>query len=136
MTGTELVAPAAPGVIVYDRAQVARVLTLRMPVTLLSPPGFAIYAGCLWWQSLLGTAGFTGMSLLDCGDAAGRAVEALRLGLPGIVLAEGPNSARVRLIAQGCGAMLLDTAPPALDLAVRGADRRLADWLGCAGESG
>ena len=82
-------------------------------------------------------AGYQAVSLLDCADAGGRALEALRLGLPGVILGRSaPNFARIALIAAECGALLLDTAPPALDLAVRGADRRLAGWLGGAGETG
>ncbi|MDD2875815.1 MAG: hypothetical protein PHT60_01145 [Acidiphilium sp.] len=119
----------APAVVVYDRAQIASVVEFHRPVTLLSPPGFAAYGGCLWWQAIV--AGFDGVSLLDCGDAAGRAVEAMRLGLRGVVLAgDVANFAQVGLIAAACGVVLLDTAPPALDLAVRGADRHLLAWLG------
>jgi hypothetical protein len=124
-----------PAVVVYDRPQITQVTALRRPVTLLSPPGFACYGGCLWWHAIV--EGFDLPSLLDCADAGGRALEALRLGLPGIVLsAEAPNFARIALIAAECGALLLTTAPPALDLAVRGADRRLLSWLGPAAETG
>ncbi|MCF3945674.1 MULTISPECIES: hypothetical protein [Acidiphilium] len=123
--------------IVHDREHVAAALAVGLPVTLLSPPGFALYAGCLWWQALLEQAGFTGFSLLDCADAPGRAIEALRLGLHGIVLdAEPVIFARVAAIAAESGAILLDKPPPSLDLAQRGADRRLAGWLGGAGEFG
>ncbi len=121
--------------IVHDRPQIAALMALGRPVTLLSAPGFAVYGGCFWWQAMV--AGYQAASLLDCADAGGRALEALRLGLPGVILGRSaPNFARIALIAAECGALLLDTAPPALDLAVRGADRRLAGWLGGAAETG
>jgi len=73
-------------------------------------------------------------SLLDCADAPGRAVEALRLGLPGVVLrCEAQIFAAVAGIAAAQGAVLLAAAPPALDMAERGAARRLVAWLGPTG---
>ncbi len=123
--------------IVRDREQVAAALAPGLPVTLLSPPGFALHAGCLWWRALLEQAEFAGVALLDCADAPGRAIEALRLGLGGIVLdAEPAIFARIAAIAAESGAILLDKPPPALDLAQRGAIRALAGWLGRAGEPG
>ncbi len=90
-----------------------------------------MYAGCLWWSALLAAAGWTGPALLDCGDAPGRALEALKLGATGIVLGCPPPAfAVVAGIAADQGAMLLAAAPPALDLAQRGAARSLAAWLG------
>lgn len=119
-----------PALIVHERPHLERALAAGQPVTLLSPPGFALYAGCLWWQALLADAGFAGPSLLDCADAAGRAIEALRIGLPGIILDRAaPAFARVALIAAETGVILLDRAPPALDLGERIADGRLASWL-------
>ncbi|MGC9270381.1 hypothetical protein [Acidiphilium sp.] len=116
----------APGVVVYDRGQAERVA--RRGATLLSPSGFAVYGGCAWWAAIV--ADLDVVSLLNCGDGAGRAVEAMRLGLRGVVLLRAvPNFAAVAEIAAACGALLLDTAPPALDLAERGADRRLAAWM-------
>lgn len=119
-----------PALIVHERAHLVRALAPGRPVTLVSPPGFALHGGCLWWQALLAEAVFTGASLLDCADAAGRAIEALRILLPGIILDPSiPAFARVAAIADETGAILLDRAPPALDLASRIPDRRLADWL-------
>jgi hypothetical protein len=58
-------------------------------------------------------------------------VEALKLGLPGLVLScETAVFAAVSEIAAAQGAVLLAQAPPALDMAERGAQRRLLDWLG------
>lgn len=125
----------------HDRPQVEHLIAQHYPVTLLSPPGFACYGGCLWWHAMITGFDTTSLpnttSLLDCADGGGRALEALRLGLPGVILAAtAPNFARIAQIAAACGALLLDTAPPALDLAERGADRRLASWLGRAEETG
>jgi len=120
----------APAVIVRNRAEIDAALAPGLPVTLLSPPGFALYAGAPWWAALLEQAGFTKFSLLDCADAPGRSLEALRLGLPGVVLtAEPPVFARVAAIAAEYGGVVLDRPPPALDMAVRGSEALLGDWL-------
>ncbi|MDD2703973.1 MAG: hypothetical protein PHU07_01355 [Acidocella sp.] len=100
-----------------------------LPVTLLSAPGAALYAGCLWWRELLSAASASGPALLDCGAAPGRAWEALRLGLPGVVLAPCPAWGQVAEFAAASGALLLSTPPPALDMAAPGATRRLPGWL-------
>jgi len=118
-------------VIVHGLQDAAAALAPGLPVTFLSAPGAALFGGCLWWRELMLAAGVTGLSLLDCADAPGRALEALRLGLPGIVFT-GESSARAVIleVAARTGAVVLETAPPALDMAERGAARRLLDWLG------
>jgi hypothetical protein len=127
MTGSAL----PPAVMVHSLGQARLALAPARPVTLLSAPGAGMYAGCLWWSALLAAAGWTGPALLDCADAPGRALEALKLGATGIVLdCPPPAFAVVAGIAADQGAMLLAAAPPALDLAQRGAARRLAAWLG------
>jgi hypothetical protein len=119
-----------PAVIVHGLDDALAALAPAKPVTMLSAPGAAGYGGCLWWAALM-RAAEQKFSLLDCGDAPGRAVEALRLGLPGIVLrCEANIFAAVAGIAAEYGAVLLRQAPPALDMGVRGAERRLAAWLG------
>jgi hypothetical protein len=128
-----------PAVIVHSREDIAAVLAPGLPVTLLSAPGFALYGGCGWWGALLEQAGYDGPALLDCGDAPGRAVEAIRLGLFGVVLAAEPLVfARVQGIAAETRTILLEAAPPALDLAKRDALRRLTAWLkgDAAGQDG
>lgn len=120
----------SPAVIIHSLQDARRALEPGLPVTLLSAPGAALYAGCLWWQKLLEQAEFTGTALLDCADAPGRALEALKLGLAGIVLHCPPTAfAVVAEIAAAQGAILLPHAPPALDLGQYGADRRLEAWL-------
>ncbi|HET8997794.1 MAG TPA: hypothetical protein VFN42_14090 [Acetobacteraceae bacterium] len=124
-----------PAVIVHGLADACTVLAAGAPVTLLSAPGAAEYAGCSWWQALLAQAGkncpgasFT--DLLDCGEASGYALAALRIGLVRLVLRPGaPGWNGVAAIAARQGGMLLDAPPPALDMAERRARRRLHDWL-------
>ncbi len=136
-----------PAVIVHGRADIDAVLAHGRPVTLLSAVGAGAYAGCLWWQALMAhvraahpfaahpLAGAAGsdpavVDLLDCADASGQALAALRIGLRGLVLAaEAPGHARVAAIAAAEGAVLLATPPEALDMAIYGAARRLHDWL-------
>jgi hypothetical protein len=119
-----------PAVIVHGIDDVKKALAVGRPVLFLSAPGAALFGGCLWWAALMQAAGAE-MSLLDCGDAPGRAAEALRLGLPGVVLdCEAEIFAAVAGIAAARGAVLLPRAPPAVDMAARGAARRLAAWLG------
>ncbi len=120
-----------PAVIIHGLDDAKAALAPGCCVTLLSAPGAAGYGGGLWWAALMRAAGVEGLSLLDCGDAPGRAVEALKLGLPGLVLScETAVFAAVSEIAAAQGAVLLAQAPPALDMAERGAQRRLLDWLG------
>jgi hypothetical protein len=119
-----------PAVIVHGIEDARAALAPGRPLIFLSAPGAALHGGCLWWQALMRLAG-QNFSLLDCGDAPGRAVEALRLGLPGVVLAcEDTAFAVVAGIAAAEGVLLLPAAPPALDMAAPGAARRLAAWLG------
>jgi len=119
-----------PAVIVHGIEDAREALRPGRPVTLLSAPGAAVYGGCLWWQALMREVAQK-FSLLDCGDAPGRALEALRLGLPGVVLAcEDAAFAVVAGIAAAEDVLLLPAPPPALDMAAPGADRRLIAWLG------
>ncbi len=68
--------------------------------------------------------------LLDCADAPGRALEALRAGLRNLVLDPAcPGFPGVQRVATCLGARLLTRVPEALDLAAPGAERRLAAWL-------
>ncbi len=120
-----------PAVIVHSLDDVKRVMTPRLPVLLLSGPGAALFGGCLWWLELLRTAEFSGPSLFDCGDAPGRAVEAVRLGVPGVILTCEPALfAAVGELAAIRGAVVAAARPRALDMGERGAERRLLAWLG------
>ena len=125
----------APCVVVHGPADARAALLSGRPVTLLSAPGAALFAGFAWWRGLVDAARSgsptPGRDVLDCADAAGLALEAIGLGQALLVLDPGcaafPALAR-RAAARG-GA-LLAARPPALDLARRGAERLLADWLG------
>ena len=71
-----------------------------------------------------------GADILDCGDGAGQALAALRVGQQFLVLSPAaPGWDAVAAIAAGQGGAVLRQAPPALDLAQRGAARQLHDWL-------
>ena len=116
-------------VIVHGPAHVRAALAPGLPVTLLSAPGAALYAGGLWWRELLAAADYTGPALFDCGPAPGRAWEALKLGLRGVVLAPCPAWDQVAEYAAAQGALLLPAPPPALDFRSPGAARQLEAWL-------
>jgi len=128
--------PPAPAVIIHGREQGRQVLAQSRPVTFLSAPGAGVFAGALWWISLIGLlraeAGALPIDdILDCATAPGRAAEALRAGQRRIVFqAETPALfAAVAAMAEVCGAEVLAAPPPALDLGQRGAERRLGVWL-------
>jgi hypothetical protein len=116
-------------VIVHGLPHLRTALAPGLPVTLLSAPGAALYAGGLWWRELLAVAEYAGPALLDCGPAPGRAWEALKLGLRGVVLTPCPAWDQVAEYAATQGAILRPAPPQALDLAAPGATRHLAAWL-------
>ena len=111
------------------------VLARGRGATLLSAPGAALFAGAGWWRALVahGRAGWPGAvfdDVLDCADAPGRVLEALRHGQRAMVLDPGcAAGAAMQALARHEGAVLLDRRPDALDLAERGAGRRLEGWL-------
>jgi hypothetical protein len=124
-----------PSVVVHGLADARAALAVGLPVTLLSAPGAALFAGSGFWHALMAQAkaeypNVTAPDILDCGNAAGYALAALRLGQRILIVAEGtPGREAVAAVAAASGAMLLATRPPALDLARRGALRRLPAWL-------
>jgi hypothetical protein len=124
-----------PAVIVHGTEDVRTALRADLPVTLISAPGAALYAGAGWWRALIALArrefpDATMTDLLDCADAPGRALEAIRIGQLGLVLSPAaPGFAAVAAIAAERGGIVLPARPPALDLAARDAPRRLAMWL-------
>jgi hypothetical protein len=128
---------AGPAVIVngLNEAVAALRASRGAPITLLSAPGAALFAGCLWWRELVRHAKGIVPSgevsdVLDCADAGGLALSALRVGQRRIVLHDdAPGFAAVAAIAAELGATVLTSAPPALDLAERRAARRLESWL-------
>jgi hypothetical protein len=104
-------------------------------VTLLSAPGAAGFAGCGWWRAMVAASRAVAPDVpvedvLDCGDLAGIAVEALHAGCRAIVFTgDDAQAGPLGALSAACGARVLRAAPPALDLALPGARRRLAAWL-------
>ena len=100
-----------------------------------SGPGAALYAGCLWWLELATLArrefpGLVAADILDCADAPGRALEAIRAGQICLILSPAaPGFAAVAAIAGARGLWLLSERASALEMAERGAVRRLAALL-------
>ncbi len=126
-----------PAVMVHGlgMAQAALTTAAGRPITLLSGEGAGAYAGVAWWQALVEAAGATApdadvRNVLDCGGAAGRALEALRAGQELLVLRAAPVVWKdIAWRAANQGARLLPDAPPFLDLADRRAWRGLDAWL-------
>lgn len=124
-----------PAVIVHGLADVKAALEPGLPVTLLSGVGAALYGGAGWWHALMaaGREAFPATpirELLDCADAPGRAMEALRGGVSGLVLDPSCRAfPEVAKTARATGALLLPVAPPALDLAKPGSREGLRAWL-------
>jgi hypothetical protein len=87
------------------------------PVTLLSAPGAAAYAGCGWWNAVVAEARAMHpevpcTNILDCADATGLALAALRIGLSRLVLwPEAPGREAVVAIAHSMGGFVLAAAP-------------------------
>ncbi|GBQ90708.1 hypothetical protein AA13595_2961 [Gluconacetobacter johannae DSM 13595] len=104
---------------------------------LLSPPDAGCAMGPAWWRALVADTGAHLRAdlpaFLDCGPAAGRAAEALRLGLRHIVLSPAcPQLATVRLLADTLGATCLIGRPDSLTLDPFPPPDRLRDLLGVA----
>lgn len=128
--------PEPPGVVIHSLIDARIVLDAAgdLPVLLLSAPDAACFMGPAWWLGLM-EAAIAGRTctmphLLDCGDAAGMAMQALRLGQTRLILDPScPQFDTVMERATAAGATLRTIRPPALDLARYGAERLLHDWL-------
>jgi len=125
---------SAPAVTIHGLAHARAALRPGLPVLLLSAPGAGLYAGCGWWAALIAAARaeFPGdwSDVLDCADAPGVAMAALRVGLKALVLADDcPAFPAVAAAATVCGAIVLPQRPVSLDLADSGGAWRLAGWL-------
>ncbi len=132
-----------PAVVVHGAAQAIAALRHAGPrgVWLLSAPGAAGSMGAAWFLALVRHAAAAvpepppHAAVLDCADAPGHALAALRAGLRAIVLdPRCPALAVVEGAAAEAGAVVLPARPPALDLAgldlrhARGS-ARLGAWL-------
>jgi hypothetical protein len=126
---------AYPAVVIHGMPDARVVLAIGRPVTLLSAVGAALYAGCGWWRALIerASAEFPAVpmdDILDCADAPGLALGALRIGQRRIVLDPSVGGwASVATIAASLGCEVLSTRPEALDMSNPGTARRLHDWL-------
>jgi hypothetical protein len=124
-----------PAVVIHSLADARAVLAVGCPVTLLSAPGAALFAGCGWWRAVIACASAEHSDIplddiLDCADAPGLALGALRIGQRKIVLSSlAPGFDAVVAIARSLGGEVLTSRPPSLDMADRAARRRLHDWL-------
>lgn len=123
-----------------DQAAAALAAAGARGVLLLSAPGAGGFAGAGWFLALVAAARRRHpqsrcAAALDCADAAGSALTALRAGV-GIVILDGASPAfgAVAKAAGETGALLLPARPAALDLAGLDLRRRddlasLAGWL-------
>ncbi|MBN9561185.1 MAG: hypothetical protein J0H14_10730 [Alphaproteobacteria bacterium] len=127
-----------PAVVVHGLGDALETLAVGRPVTLLSARGAALYAGCLWWREMVTRAraahpAVPALDILDCADAPGRALAAIRAGQRILVLAPAvPGFPAVAAIAAAHGLILLTERPPAIDLAGPGGVRGLPAWLASA----
>ncbi len=126
----------APAVVVHGLAQARLALRQGRPVCLLSAPAAGRYAGVGWWRALVDAARAEAApdlavdDVLDCGDAPGTAMAALRVGQRHLILdPRCPAFAAVTGAAATVGARVLDRRPRSLDLSRRHAERALAAWL-------
>jgi hypothetical protein len=122
-----------PALVVHGLLQARTALAPALPVTLLSAPGAGLYAGAGWWLALIQAASEGGeppVHILDCGAAAGRALEAARAGQPLVVL-RAPDDIfqEASAIAASYGTILLPSAPRSLDLATFSGERDMLAWL-------
>ena len=131
-----------PAVTVHAAGQAIAAVAAAGPrgVMLLSAPGAAGFAGPAWFLALAAQAAarFPGTPVeaaLDCADAPGTALAAIRAGARRVVLDGAcPAFAAVAAAAAEAGARLMPERPPSLDLGRIDAGRpagaaRLAAWL-------
>jgi hypothetical protein len=114
-----------PAVVVHDLAGAVVALASAAArgggVTLVSAPGASLYAGCGWWRALIEAARAEHphvpcVDILDCADATGQALAALRIGVTRLVLwPEAPGRDAAVAIAAAAGGLVL-AAPPATTL--------------------
>jgi len=110
-----------PAAIVHDAGQAAAALraalAANVSVLLVSPPRFAAYAGAGYFAAMIAKArdavpAADAVSVLDCGDQAGRALEAIAGGVDAVVFT-GRRAAADRLadIAQRSNCVLFRKRP-------------------------
>jgi hypothetical protein len=129
-----------PAIRVHSAADACAALraadALHVPVTLVSAPAAAGYAGAGYFAALitLARAEFPSVAMtdvLDCGEAPGHVLGALRQGLKMVRFrGDGDMAAKLAAIARAQGATLITEDLPALDLArVDDAETACRTWL-------
>lgn len=117
-----------PAIIIHNFAQgqaaLAAAHEVNKPVILWSAPGAGCYAGAAWWRGLLDLlkqvqpeqSRYT--SVLDCSDAPGFAMAAIRTRIPSIYFCGSPDiTQKLSAMATAQGLELVTLRPAALDLA-------------------
>jgi hypothetical protein len=110
--------------------------SLGIGIRLVSAPGAASYGGAAWFAEIIKDvrSEFPDVAIdavLDCGDAAGHAMAALRVGITSIRYT-GPRRVRdkLKLLAIEYGAALIDCDEPALDMSLsRHPEADCLNWL-------
>lgn len=122
-----------PALVVHGRAQAEWALRVAAgrPVLLLSAPGAALNAGPGWFKAMIDQAaapypGAPFAAALDCADAPGAALAALRAGIKLVIFdLRHPSADSLLGAAREAGAEVLGARPEALDLG--GLDPRRRD---------
>ena len=131
-----------PAIVVHGldhaEAALAAAAELGVPVTLISAPSAAGYAGPSWFRAVVDEAraaypAVDVTAVLDCGDMPGYALAALRDGVAAIRFS-GDTAAKIADIAAQYGAQVIAERPEALDLAWversrRNLERACREWL-------
>lgn len=131
-----------PAIVFHSLAQAQAALAaaseLGQPVTLISAPAAAGYAGPGWFRSVVEQAraahsDVEATAVLDCGAFSGLALAALRDGVT-VIRFSGDTGDKIADIAGQLGARVIAARPEALDLASverKGWDmvRACREWL-------
>jgi len=117
-----------PAIVIHNFAQAQAALAAAQeankPVALWSAPGAGCYAGAGWWRELLDLlrqvqpdqGRYT--SVLDCSDAPGFVMAAIRAQVPGIYFCGMPDiTQKLSDMATAQGLGLVTVRPKVLDLA-------------------
>ena len=134
--------PLPPAIVFHSLTQAEAALAaasgLGVPVTLISAPSAAGYAGPAWFRSVVEQARAAHpdvdvTAVLDCGDMPGHVLAALREGVAAVRFS-GDTAEKIADIAAQCGARVIAERPEALDLAEveragRDLERACREWL-------
>lgn len=134
--------PLPPAIVFHSLAQAEAAMAaageLGLPVTLISAPSAAGYAGPGWFRAVVEQAcaahpGVDVTAVLDCGEYSGLALASLRDGVA-VIRFSGDTADKIADIAAQYGGRVITARPEALDLASierRGRDmpRACREWL-------